>query len=417
MYYYPFQRTKRDDQRTSQKSDNTAHMMNNITLPPLLMTSENGSFAQKTIDERKPKIINQILSDYDYTPDIRQSFLDFKNELAAASVKELDENSSDLTIWQQELKPWMGKTWLEIPWLLAEAYFYRRVLAITRYFQPGPYIGIDPFQRLKSQEMIEGRSVFGKIYPTIPKNASIKGFREFCIKALWGNRGDLSHTDVLDPSMETQTNRIILDQTNQAHQYLSSRQPLSIAYFFDNVGKELYFDFALIDYLLSTGLASKITCYLKNQPFFVSDAMPKDLFETIDLMMVSDKSEVQQLSQRLEKAIKSEKISIEAPPFLTQPQMYRNLPKVFQQQIAAHELAILKGDVNYRRLMGDRHWPPTTPVEVAGGYFPTTFLSLRTLKAELVVGLTQETLDKVNSEADPDWLINGKRGLITFYQK
>jgi uncharacterized protein with ATP-grasp and redox domains len=391
--------------------------MNNTKLPPFLMTSEKGTFARKTIEERKPKIIKQILTDFDYTPDIRQSLIDFKNEIATGLIKQLQDNASDCKVWQQELKPWMGKSWFEIPWMLAEAYFYRRVLEITHYFQPGPYMGIDPFQRLKTQEMLEGQSVFEDIYPSMTKISASEGFKEFCVKALWGNRGDLSHTDALDPSMETQSHRIILDETDQAFKYLTLSQPAAIAYFFDNVGKELFFDLAFIDFLVTTGFASKVTCYLKNQPFFVSDAMPKDLFKTIDLMMVSENPEIQQLSQRLLHGIRAERIRIEAPSFLTQPKMFRKLPEVFQEEIAGHDITILKGDVNYRRLVGDRHWEPTTPVEVAGGYFPTNFLSLRTLKAELVVGLTDEILAKVKSEADPEWLTNGKRGLITFYQK
>jgi hypothetical protein len=75
---------------------------------------------------------------------------------------------------------------------------------------------------------------------------------------------------------------------------------------------------------------------------------------------------------------------------------------------------ILKGDVNYRRLFGDRHWQPTTPIEKAAGYFPTSVLSFRTLKAEIAVGLSEEMLEYLNTEAEEDWRINGKRGMITF---
>lgn len=382
------------------------------------MTSEEGSFAQKTIAERKPSIINQLLADYDYTPTIRQLLIDFKNEIAKSQIHELQENTNDSIIWEQELKPWSGKTWFEIPWLLAEAYFYRRVLKITGYFQPGPYMGIDPFQRLKTNEMLDGLAVFEEIYPILEKLTTQECFSAFCNKALWGNRGDLSHTqDSLDPSMETQSHRIILDDTKQAFNYLVSKQPATIAYFFDNVGKELFFDLALIDFLLDSGLGGKVTCYLKNQPFFVSDAMPKDLFKTIDLMTVSNDPSIQQLAKRIQFGIRSERIRIETPPFLTQPQEFHELPGVLRTQIAGHDIAILKGDLNYRRIMGDRHWPPTTPLDAACNYFPTTFLSLRTLKAELVVGLTNEVLEKIKSEADLEWLTNGKRGTITFYQK
>ena len=395
----------------------TLDIMNNNELPPLIMTSDKDSFAQRTIRERKPQIIHQILSSHDFTPAIRQSLLDFEIELVSSRVQPLHEEASDTQVWLQELQSWIGKSWIELPWLLAEAYFYRRVLEITTYFQPGPFLGSDPFAHLKYIELVDGGEVFEDIYPALPTHSTLQNFKEFCIKALWGNRGDLSQMDTLDPNMATQSHHIILDHSDSAFHYLSSIQPARIAYFFDNVGKELYFDLALIDFMLQTRLVSKVTCYLKNQPFFVSDAMPKDMLQTIEWMMVSDNSEVRLLSHRIEKGIRSGKIRIEAPPFFAHGLTYRELPPVLRGQLSAHDIVILKGDVNYRRLMDDRHWPPITPVDVAGGYFPAPFLSLRTLKAELVVGLTNEILSQVENEGDPDWLINGKRGLITFYQK
>lgn len=52
-------------------------------------------------------------------------------------------------------------------------------------------------------------------------------------------------------------------------------------------------------------------------------------------------------------------------------------------------MLVLKGDVNYRRLLEDRHWPPTTRLEEVTQFMPTSTLSLRTLKAEIMVGLAE----------------------------
>lgn len=46
-------------------------------------------------------------------------------------------------------------------------------------------------------------------------------------------------------------------------------------------------------------------------------------------------------------------------------------------------MVFLKGDANYRRLIGDRRWPTNTPFSDVAGYFPTKLCALRTLKAEL----------------------------------
>jgi hypothetical protein len=89
------------------------------------------------------------------------------------------------------------------------------------------------------------------------------------------------------------------------------------------------------------------------------------------------------------------------------------MPAALQADISTAALAIVKGDVNYRRLLDDRHWPPTTRMEDVAGYFPTSFVALRTLKGEIMVGLAAGQAEQLAVE-DPTWLINGKRGVVHF---
>jgi len=385
-------------------------------LPPFLMTSDEDSFAHQTIEKRKPLIIDQILSDFDYSPEIRKGLLDFKKELDNEPVRPLEEKTSDRLIWDGDLEPWTGKTWLEIPWYLAETFFYRRILEIIQYFQPGPWQALDPYRLLKDNELAEALTIFEDIYTEPHAQPSLVNFQKTCYRALWGNRGDLSNLNVFETSMGEQTDRIVLNQSSDAFTFLSQKKS-KIAYFMDNAGKEMLFDLALIDYLLMSGLARSVTCYLKNQPFFVSDAMPEDFNQSIDYLLSSDSDKVRKLAQRISQFQQKRTILLEAPPFLTTGRMYRHMPDVLKSQIADYDLVILKGDVNYRRLFDDRHWDPTTPVVEAANYFPTSFLSLRTLKAEIILGITQETHKQLLNDDDPKWLINGKRGMITFLKK
>ena len=386
------------------------------SLPPFIMTSEEGSFARRTIEERKPLIIDKVLSHFDYTGPIRQKLMDFRQELAEGKVMMLSEQTSDRPIWDQDIEPWRDKSWLEMPWYLAESYFFRRVLEIIHYFQPGPWMHADPFSYLKSQEMTESVLTFAQNYETSSEETGLPAFKAACTGALWGNRGDLSNLDTYESDIGEQSERIIIDHSDEAYQFLNQRSA-KIAYFFDNVGKELFFDLALIDHLLRENLAVSVTCYLKNQPFFVSDAMVKDLKKSLDLMFGSTAPEVQNLAERIRAAIHSGFIQLEAPPFFTTGRMFREMPETLREQIGEHDLVILKGDANYRRLFGDRHWEPTTSIEHAGGYFPTSFLSLRTLKSELILGMPEETLEKMNNKAERDWMTNGNRGVITFFTK
>jgi len=122
------------------------------SLPAFIMTSEFGSFARRTIEERKPIIIDQILSHFDYTPSIRTALLQFKDELEGGFVTPLTEQTSDRELWDVDLQPWAGRSWLDIPWLFAETFFYRKILEIVTYFQSGPWMGLDPYRQIKEDE-------------------------------------------------------------------------------------------------------------------------------------------------------------------------------------------------------------------------------------------------------------------------
>ncbi len=390
--------------------------MTSLALPPFIMTSEENSFARETIASRKPLVIDQILADNEYPASIQEALLNFKDELVSGQIRLLEEKTVDKPIWDHDIRPWLGKTWLEIPWYLAEAYFFRRVLEATGYFQPGPWRHMDPYTQLKQKEFTNALPQFVTVYSLAKCDNSPEGFYQAVINALWGNQADLSNLDKDFSASSGSPKRLLKDDGNEALTFLQER-PSRLAYCLDNIGKELYFDLALMDYLLNNNFACCITVFLKNQPFFVSDVMPADFEQALDRLSGSSENSIQQLAHRIRNAVQEGKINLEAPPFLTTGRMYRQLPTDLKTQLAQFDLIILKGDVNYRRLVGDRHWDPTTLVGRAAGYFPTAFLSLRTLKSELAVGLTQEQVAWLETNAEPDWMINGNWGLITFLKK
>jgi hypothetical protein len=71
----------------------------------------------------------------------------------------------------------------------------------------------------------------------------------------------------------------------------------------------------------------------------------------------------------------------------------------------------MKGDLNYRRLVGDCQWPPTMPFSALTQYFPGPVAALRTLKSDVVVGLAESALSTLDSTGE-QWRTNGTHGLI-----
>jgi hypothetical protein len=386
-------------------------------VPPPLMTSEPGSFARHTIVDRKPQIIRQVIADNGYPPEMVQQLEAFREEIASQPIRPLHEQAPDAESWNQELVQYQGKTWLDVPWYLAETYFYRRLLEAVRYFQQGPWHNHDPFGRQKRQQ-IEGavERLAGDWGPLAGVGPAL-ALEALLHSSLWGNRADLSNETIrlairggLDAREEK--HNVLIDDTEAVCRYVMGGLE-RVDFINDNVGLDLLFDLALVDLLLVQGWVGRVVLHLKDWPFFVSDAMPRDAGETMSLLVASPSPSVRALGERLRADLAAGCLVLAADPFWTSPSMFRQFTPSLRSALGKSNLVILKGDVNYRRLLDDRHWPHTARLEEIAVYFPAPFLVLRTLKGEILVGLAPGQAETLAAE-DPTWLINGQRGLIQF---
>lgn len=392
-----------------------------MPLPPLLMTSDPGSFARRTIVERKRQIISRVITDNAYPPEIVSDLHALRDEIAKPGggsnpIQPLRESVGDASHWNTQLtRHTQGHplTWLEVPWYFAETYFYRRLLEAVRYFQPGHWARRDPFAAQKRAQEAKAVDQLGIIWPAISATPTEARFTPLLHAALWGNRADLSNFTVEQQSIgdtTTDQDNILIDHTAEAHELLD-RSLREVAVICDNVGADTLFDLVLADYLMTTSMAQRVVLHLKNQPFFVSDALTRDMIEIIVRLKEADPPDLAALGERLNIALVAGDLVLTTHPFWTQALGFRDLPDGLRAQLETSDLVILKGDVNYRRLLDDRHWPPTTPLSVAAGDFPRPFLILRTLKGEIIAGLAPGQATALDAE-DPTWLINGKRGLV-----
>lgn len=78
---------------------------------------------------------------------------------------------------------------------------------------------------------------------------------------------------------------------------------------------------------------------------------------------------------------------------------------------ASATLTVMKGDLNYRRLVQDRLWPATTPFADVTEYFPGPVAALRTLKSDVVVGMEQRFVEGLDASGG-GWRTSGRHGLV-----
>ena len=380
-------------------------------LPPPIMTSEPGSFAQRTIMERKPRIIDQVLATNAYPHDIQARLTSLRRELVGLPVRPPSRDGDGAARWYQAWLPWRGRTWLALPWYLAESLFYRRLLEAVRYFEPGPWHRRDPFASAKAEALARGLEVV-RAAPSASRDRS-DVLRGLLLRSLWGNQVDLSNNG-LDDSLVGRgmaDGHLLVDHTPSLARLLALSETRTLHIVCDNAGPELLADLTLVQWLLDNEYIERASLHLKPHPFFVSDAMPADLLHTLKALREFSVPALMHLGARLTAWFHSGHLRVLTSPFWTSHRGFRHLPSDLVEALSRADLVLFKGDANYRRLLDDRHWSPTDDLREITSYLKVPFAVLRTIKAELVVGLPDGMAERVAS-VDPEWLVNGRWGLV-----
>ncbi len=385
------------------------------TLPALLLTSETGSFAHNTLKVRVPAILRDMIAANDFPTDVLENLEALYAELTGGVIRPLEEAAADVTEWNRLSGEQLGHSWLDAPWYWAEAYFYRRVLEATGYFQPGPMQGFDPFGSTKRREWAPDAApaAVESVLANLTEDSRAQ-FEQLLHASLWGNRTDLSymvaaHLGATAGPGDERSN-LLVDDWLTVLIHLLRHEGERVGIITDNAGTELLMDVALADFLLRLDLASEVHMHLKPQPFYVSDAMISDLADGVDALIAAG-GLAGKLGRRIDGHVAAGQLKLHTHPFYCMPLFYQDMPADLRAELARFSLVVVKGDANYRRLVGDRHWPHTAAFGELTAHFPTSVVALRTFKSELVVGLTPGQAEQAASE-DPEWLVNGKRGVI-----
>ncbi|KAE9198811.1 hypothetical protein PF002_g22332 [Phytophthora fragariae] len=248
-------------------------------------------------------------------------------------------------------------------------YMFHLILLITDYYTTG----IDPFHASKVAEL-EQETPWRLLQTAVGLSAQEEASSQ-------------SRHDQLKRFMKLYHSDRVISFLEKKAGESGDEKSVAVQYINDNSGTELLLDLALADHLLTHGWCGKVTLNVKMEPMYVSHAIGADVHEHIaEMQRESRTPEVQALGKRLAGYV-SDELLVEAT------------------------LMIIKGDLNYRRLLGDRLWSPSTPIEEVVPYFPTAFVSLRTMKSTLVAGIPAHIVEKLEKE-DSKWKFNGKRAII-----
>lgn len=322
-----------------------------------------------------------------------------------AVIRPIDPLAPGAETWLEATHERRGERWHDTAWYFAEALAYRLTAEATRHFETG----LDPFADSKREELgqraLDERVALALSARTLAPEERIAALLTL---SLWGNRIDLSYALSRDKGLEAASDDLLADDRERAARLLLSR-PGPVHLVADNTGTELALDLALCHGLLSLHVPA-VELHLKLHPTFVSDATRDDALALLDRLAASPLGEVRGAAHDLAEALAAGRLRLRPHAIWNGPQFFFELPRPLCDAFTRARAVIVKGDANYRRVLGDALWPADTSFEQAAAGFPGVLVALRTLKSDPLVGLAPGRATELLA-IDPLFRVNGRRGV------
>ncbi|KAG5929986.1 hypothetical protein E4U42_003640 [Claviceps africana] len=357
-----------------------------------------------------------------------------------------DGYPEEVARYNKEIEHLGNPTWLDVPWLFSECYMYRRIstfFSFTKHWKDHDIFArqkIDTF-RTSRNAVVELAARYKELVAQLGANSGVAHgeeaekllFTEMFEVCLWGNATDLSlltnltYEDIQklqgSKARKAAEKNILINDLPLAYDTLKKardegKKERRVDFVLDNSGFELYVDLILAGFLLTSGLATQVILRPKSIPWFVSDVLPADFGLLLNALSqpktffetpseddeLQDKTPAPLTDKETEELlfVFQEWATLHAEgQLIMRPNRYwtaggsfwrlpTEAPELYEDMKGA-ELTIFKGDLNYRKLTGDAQWDPTTPWTTAIGPMGPgsgiNVLSLRTCKADVVVGL------------------------------
>ncbi|MFF3125925.1 damage-control phosphatase ARMT1 family protein [Streptomyces sp. NPDC057908] len=379
---------------------------------PVILSNEPGSFSWGVLAKRHPSLIQQVRDASPYGRRQHGALDALLDEITNGVVEPIAPAEHDHVRWTDWGQEYFGRSWYDAPFLWAESYFYRRLLGAVEYFGTGPWQGVDPFAPFKQAEL-RGDAVKEELRALDALASAPADERATALlhASLWGNRADLGfRVSAGEPAIgDAAASALVADDSAVLWQLLPAGASSTVAVVADNAGRELIPDLILIDHLLEHRHAERVVLHVKPYPYYVSDAMTADVVDCLHRLTEAP-GEAGRIGGRLWKAMSAGSLEVRTHPFFCAPLPYEEMPEDLRGEFASATLTILKGDLNYRRLVGDQLWHPTVPFADLAAYFPGAVAALRTLKSDVIVGLEQGMLDALERSAAA-WRTGGTHAL------
>lgn len=364
------------------------------------------SFAAVTMKRRLPSIVRRVkrVPGIPGTPaeaELEQLAVDLETDARLPDMPlPGDEVAAAAGGWDYMMSPGVEQTWCNAAWWPAENAMYRCILRSTRR------VGVlDPFHAAKRELLEAALAADSSSWQGLDA-----GWPALLKQALLGNAGDLSLSggDVAAAGRAV-AGHLLADDREAAAKLLATPGPTkrAVTYVLDNCGGELLADLVCMAALLQAGWEVRV--HLKCEPVFVSDVTEPDWDWTLSQLVAEGTPQVlRQARDSVCAAAAAGTLTLHKPAAWISGTCLWNCTELLAEWSASSACVIFKGDANYRRILGDRHVPVSTPFSQALSYMPVPLLAMRMLKAEVAAGIPASAAVGLPA----DWMYSGQFGVI-----
>ncbi len=371
-----------------------------------LSTAPEHVFANKMMKRVFPQVVDQILVSLHQDGPVGESLAALRDSFLSNDPipkPSFPDAMVPESAWREASKL-IGRSWFELPSYVGESLFYHLLLDAFGYFDYSSHnYERDPFLPGKTRDLLTA------LHNARIENTHTLSLRDCLLSSLWGNLSDAAHAQFRsDHGYEAASGLLLVDDLDRAGRSLALADTVGIIA--DNAGSELLADVILAAHLLGSAPHVRVTIYLKQRPFFISDATANDFEMTLSAMISVDPA----LSV-LRDEIRVGRLRVVTHWFFQSPLHYEMIPDDLAADINGQHITVIKGDLNYRRLLADRVTPADHPLEELLPRLGTSLLILRTMKSDICAGLPERVVSELE-RTTPDWRFSGRYAVAHFIE-
>lgn len=320
-------------------------------------TSRYQDYVRQTLKTRIPAIL-KIAEEGQGAESVRQ-LRAIGRAVEADAPMVIDVKNWALPGWEDLPLRINGKRPSEASFFDFEYWLYLRILLAVRY----PEKRIDPFRTIKHHDLERHIQWAEQV---IQKTQTLA---EALTLSLHANAHDLSQ--IAEPASTHYLGGEVLR--------IEPGMIRRLNIIADNFGGEFVADLVLAIIAAEAGIEAAV--HVKQLPMFVSDTTTDDVMILLDRLTPGSN-----FARRLQAEVKRDSLRVMSNPFWSAPQFMNRAPL---DDLAAGDgvLTVLKGDLNFRRAIGDVTVPIDTPFETLPILPDTPMLSLRSIKSYCVAGM------------------------------